>query len=131
MLEGETKRQMDYEHIGNLLRSKRKELKCSLKQIADELHIRRAYLDAIEKGEVKEIPSETYYIGYVRSYCRYLGEDENEILLQINQNKEPQEEKLTLKTERRKDDYLLPSRRILFSSIISILFIYVFILFVL
>jgi cytoskeleton protein RodZ len=131
MLEGETRRQVDYEQIGTLLKNKRKELKFSLKQIADELHIRRAYLDAIEKGEVKEIPSETYYIGYVRSYCRYLGEDEEEVLLQIQQHKEPQEEKLTLKTERRKEDYLLPSKRILFSSVFTIFLIYVFILFVL
>ena len=48
--------------------------------MAGQLHIRLAYLKAIEDGRFKDLPGLTYASGFVRSYADYLGLDGEEMV---------------------------------------------------
>ena len=48
-----------------------------LKQIAEETKISIRFLEALESGQIAEIPGEFYRRSYLRAYARYLGLDEN------------------------------------------------------
>lgn len=68
------------ETVGALLRRTRERYRLHLHEAADQLRIRAAYLDAIERSEFRELPGPTYAVGFVRSYADFLGLDENEIV---------------------------------------------------
>lgn len=65
--------------LGDQLRGERASLGKSLMDVQRELRIKAAYIDAIEHSDASVIQSEAYVAGYVRSYARYLGMDENEV----------------------------------------------------
>ncbi len=65
------------EHIGAELGAKRMEYGLSLNEVAQRLHIQHNYLDAIERLDKENLPTLGYALGYVRSYARYLGINEN------------------------------------------------------
>lgn len=60
-------------HVGEVLRQAREERGVSLDAVADELMIRRFYLDALEAGSFKDLPERVYASGFVRNYATYLG----------------------------------------------------------
>lgn len=59
--------------IGQRLRVKRIERKLSLDEVANALKIKSQFLEAIEKGEYKNLPSPAYAQGFVRNYADFLG----------------------------------------------------------
>lgn len=59
--------------IGQRLRDKRIERKLSIDEIATALKIKAQFIEAIEKGNYKELPSPAYAQGFVRNYADYLG----------------------------------------------------------
>jgi cytoskeletal protein RodZ len=59
--------------IGQRLRDKRIERKISIEDAATALKIKSQFLDAIEKGDYKKLPSPAYAQGFVRNYADYLG----------------------------------------------------------
>lgn len=61
--------------VGELLRTKREEFGVDLREAADYLNIRYAYLLAIEEGRVDDLPGAAYAMGFVRAYADYLGLD--------------------------------------------------------
>ncbi|HYV88257.1 MAG TPA: RodZ domain-containing protein [Candidatus Polarisedimenticolia bacterium] len=68
------------ETVGMLLREKRESFRQDLDTVAGQLHIRLAYLKAIEDGRFKDLPGLTYASGFVRSYADYLGLDGEEMV---------------------------------------------------
>ncbi len=68
------------ETVGMLLREKRESFRQDLNTVAGQLHIRLAYLKAIEDGRFKDLPGLTYASGFVRSYADYLGLDGEEMV---------------------------------------------------
>jgi cytoskeleton protein RodZ len=68
------------ESVGALLRRKREGFRQDLYTVAGQLHIRLAYLKAIEDGRFKDLPGLTYASGFVRSYADYLGLDGEEMV---------------------------------------------------
>lgn len=64
--------------IGDLLRSRRLSRDVELQDVAAALRIRRPYLQAIEDGDLSQLPGATYAIGFVRAYSDYLGLDASE-----------------------------------------------------
>ncbi len=67
----------DYElRIGDLLRGERATLGKSLLDVQKELHIRAAFIAAIENGDLSVFESPTIVPGLVRAYARYLGMDQ-------------------------------------------------------
>ncbi|MBS0635840.1 MAG: helix-turn-helix domain-containing protein [Verrucomicrobia bacterium] len=65
----------DLKGIGDMLRSRRKELNMSLKDVENSTSIRSGYLQAIEEGQMEKLISPIYAQGFVKQYAIYLGLD--------------------------------------------------------
>lgn len=66
----------DFElRLGDLLRGERATVGKSLLDVQRELHIRAAYIAAIENGDLHAFETPSFIAGFVRSYARYLGMD--------------------------------------------------------
>lgn len=61
--------------IGDMLRSRRKELNMSLKDVENATSIRTGYLQAIEDGQMERLISPIYAQGFVKQYAIFLGLD--------------------------------------------------------
>lgn len=59
--------------IGEELKLARHEKGFSIKDIEQALHIRAAYLEAIEENNYKLIPGDVYVKGFIRNYANYVG----------------------------------------------------------
>lgn len=66
--------------VGAGLREVRERLTWKLADIAARLHIREAFLAAIESGDLSSLPGPAYRAGFVRAYAQALGLDGDEIL---------------------------------------------------
>lgn len=66
--------------VGAELRARREANQADLTQIATQLRIRPAFLEAIEEMDYKRLPGLPYAIGFVRSYADYLGFDAGEMV---------------------------------------------------
>lgn len=64
--------------LGDELRGERATLGKSLLDVQRELHVKAAYISAIENCDVSVFPNASFVSGYVRSYARYLGLDPEE-----------------------------------------------------
>lgn len=58
--------------LGERLRTTREARGLSIDDVADVLKFRADYVEALERGQVKELPV-TYAIGFLRSYAEFLG----------------------------------------------------------
>ncbi|MBI3211276.1 MAG: helix-turn-helix domain-containing protein [Simkania negevensis] len=61
------------EELGEILKSKRKELNLSLKEVESSLSIQESYLKAIEEGRAEGILSPVYTMGFLKQYVNFLG----------------------------------------------------------
>lgn len=61
--------------VGEILRRTRNHYGQDLLQVESILRIRASQLDALEKGDISQLPGRVYAIGFVRSYSEYLGLD--------------------------------------------------------
>ncbi len=61
--------------VGEILRRTRMHYGQTLFQIEGVLRIRASQLEALETGDVTQLPGRVYAIGFVRSYSEYLGLD--------------------------------------------------------
>ena len=68
---------------GDVLRSKRREMKLSIDQISKELCIRAKYLTALEEKDYKVFPAMTYTYGFLRTYAEFLGLDADELVQKV------------------------------------------------
>ena len=66
--------------VAKTLREAREEKGEGIPQISERLRIRAAYLLAIEEGRYRDLPGDTYAVGFVRAYAHYLGLDSGEIV---------------------------------------------------
>lgn len=66
--------------IGKLLRQSREDLRISLQEASVALHIRARYLQALEDGNLDNLPGAAYTRGYLQSYATFLHLDKDEIL---------------------------------------------------
>jgi transcriptional regulator with XRE-family HTH domain len=68
------------QELGAVFRSKREEMKLSLKEIESNLSIRMVYLQAIEEGRIGHFLSNAYALGFMRQYASFLGLDSEKLL---------------------------------------------------
>jgi transcriptional regulator with XRE-family HTH domain len=73
----------DYKAIGEILKKERLKHNRELKDIADDIKITESYLEAVENGEPRELPSLVYYRLFVRSYATELGLDSEELFNEL------------------------------------------------
>jgi transcriptional regulator with XRE-family HTH domain len=79
--------------ISEILKNEREKKGLELKDISKALKISVDFLEKIESGKIKELPSYVHALGFIKSYGKYLGLDVEEI------------EKL-FKEEHKKEDFL-------------------------
>ena len=72
-MEKETTKEVQEETFGKILHDERLKKGKTLRDVANELCIRRVYLEAIEKMEFDKLPPAPYGGGFVRSYAQYVG----------------------------------------------------------
>lgn len=66
---------LDSETVAEQLRSARQAKKLKLFEAAKKLNISEKYLDALERGEYKELPRGVYGKNFLREYALFLGLD--------------------------------------------------------
>ncbi|MEO0412696.1 MAG: RodZ domain-containing protein [Pseudomonadota bacterium] len=59
--------------VGERLRKARKERSLSIEDVAAEIMVPQHYLKSIEEDRFEALPGQTYAIGFVRNYSRYLN----------------------------------------------------------
>lgn len=69
-----------YKNIGEILANARQDRHWLIRDVAASLHIRPRYLEALEAGDLSELPPLPYVKGYITRYADYLGLDREEIL---------------------------------------------------
>lgn len=65
--------------LGDELREARLTLGYSVAELAAQLRIRQAHLEALEEGRLRDLPGAAYAVGFVRSYATALGLDADEM----------------------------------------------------
>ena len=65
---------------GLIIKNAREEKNLTLEQVAAETLIKKQYLEAIEEENDSEFPTEAYFLGFVRNYCKYLDVDGDNIV---------------------------------------------------
>src|SRR5437868_7143061 len=71
---------MDPDSFGSCLRRAREKRRLSLRDVAGATKIPHATLQLIEAGDIDALPADVFVRGFIRSYARVVGTDENEPL---------------------------------------------------
>src|SRR5690349_10667388 len=69
--------------VGATLREARERRGWNIPDIAQQLRIRAAVLEAMEAGRFEKLPNGAYALGFVRSYADFLGLDRDEIARRV------------------------------------------------
>lgn len=109
--------------IGEELKRCRIAAKLPLTKVAKLLRIRKIYLEAIEDGNFKDLPSSTYIIGYVKQYAKMLGLNFNEIVKRLKDDNNKL--KSVGAKDRITDKEFLPSSTVVVCSLIAALLLYI------
>ena len=68
------------ESIGEKLRQARESRKLTIKNVVSETNMSPSYIEALEDEDFDKFPSETYIIGFLKTYSEYLKLDSKEII---------------------------------------------------
>lgn len=82
--------------VGEMLRNARTKQNKTIDEIADELCIRKFYLNAIENMDFANIPPMPYGLGFIRSYAKFLGLNSDRIVSSYRQIMTGEEEAPTI-----------------------------------
>ena len=88
--------------LGDKLRQAREERGISISEVSEQTRISSLYLDAIENDNYKTLPGGIFNKGFVKSYAKFIGFDEQEALQDYAQ--------LVVANEGTEDDHLRPYR---------------------
>jgi cytoskeleton protein RodZ len=66
--------------VGENLRRHREERGLDLRHVAEMLHIRYPYLQAIENSLIDQLPGPAYALGFVKAYAEYIGLDSESVV---------------------------------------------------
>lgn len=112
------------ESVAAELRRAREDLGRDLFRIADDLKIRRVYLQAIEDGRFDDLPGATYAVGFVRAYAEYLGLDSVAVVGRFKQEVDGLNERLQLVFPTPVPESKIPSGAVLLISILLVVLAY-------
>lgn len=79
--------------IGDVLRTRREELKLSLEDVAQRLRIRLVFLKALEDGRIDQLPGVAYAAGFLKTYADFLNLDGVALVKQFRQENQANTEK--------------------------------------
>ena len=80
MTDGFIRKKVESLTLGEKLIKLRSQYRMSLLEISKATRIQAKYLQALESGDHRELPAEVYVRGFLRSYARYLGLQEDAFL---------------------------------------------------
>lgn len=63
----------EFKHPGPILKAARDELRLSINEVAEKLHLRSSVVSLIESETYDDFASDVFLKGYFRSYCRLVG----------------------------------------------------------
>jgi cytoskeletal protein RodZ len=66
--------------FGECLRRERELRRISLRDVSEATKINIRYLEALERNDFTFLPAGAFTRGFIRSYARYIGTDENEMI---------------------------------------------------
>jgi len=66
--------------FGDKLKSERENRGVGLAEIADATKINARFLEALEKGNFEQLPSEVFAKGFIRAYAQHIGADANHLI---------------------------------------------------
>jgi cytoskeleton protein RodZ len=112
------------ESVAAELRRAREDLGRDLFRIADDLKIRRVYLQAIEDGRFDDLPGATYAVGFVRAYAEYLGLDSVAVVGRFKEEVDGLNERLQLVFPTPVPESKIPSGAIVLISILLVVLAY-------
>ena len=69
-----------YSEIGAVLRAAREDRHLSAYEVGRLLHIRARYIEALERGDFRELPGLPYAKGYMQAYAAFLELDKDELM---------------------------------------------------
>jgi cytoskeletal protein RodZ len=75
--------------LGDEFRSAREARGLTLSDVAEQIHIRSVYLNAIENEDWKSIGAPVYVRGFIRTYARFLGLDAEDAVARFNETAPP------------------------------------------
>lgn len=81
----ELKTVVDNRTVGEILSEARIAHGMDYSDVAEQLRIRRTYIEAIEEGRLGDLPGSTYAIGFVRTYAELLDLDVPKIVAKFKQ----------------------------------------------
>ena len=116
--------------VSDILRQKREEKELSLEDVSRDTKIKREFLEAIEEGEFQNLPSESYALGFAKTYAKYLGINTQSIVPLFR--REYKSSHIPIVPEFRKSQhkfnrkFFLNSRSFLFLLVILIILGYIF-----
>ncbi len=73
--------------LGVIFKNARVGQKKNLEVIAEQLKIRKVFLEAIENEQFEQLPGGVYTVGFIRSYAKYLNLDHDAIINQLKDEK--------------------------------------------
>lgn len=125
------------EPLGEYLKGIRKSKNASLEAVAAKTKININYLHAIEENRFNDLPGEVFTKGFLRSYARFLGVDEADIVDRYNQLRKETKETAPLeskaedliqkaeavKLDTKKITPIIGSAAVIFLIILAILFL--------
>lgn len=85
--------------VGERLRKAREAARLTITEVADRQHLRPAVISAIENGDYKQIDSELFLKGYVRTYASQVGLDPESVIRQLDSELEPLREEQKARVE--------------------------------
>lgn len=110
------------ETIGAFLKQARVKKNITLNKVADDLCIRKIYIQAIEENNHQELPPIPYGVGFVRSYAKYLGLNVERVVQLYKDEAVGDEEKMELFEPQNEITY--PSKQYIIGGIITALLVY-------
>ena len=116
--------------VSEILRQKREERELNLETVSSETKIKKEFLEAIEDGRFQNLPSESYALGFVKNYAKYLGINTASIAPLFR--REYKSRHIPIVPEFRKyqhkfnKKFFLNSRSLLFLTVIFIILGYIF-----
>lgn len=128
MTDGFIRKKVESLTLGEKLIKLRSQYRMSLVDISKATRIQVKYLEALESGDHRDLPAEVYVRGFLRSYARYLGLEDDAFIKLYDKEKHIREHlgKEEVKPEPKSlisgKAWVITPRTVLFTAIALILF---------
>ena len=111
--------------VGRYLKAERESQGQELPKAAEMLRIHRSYLQAIEEGEIDQLPGPTYAVGFVRTYAEHLGLDGNKVAERFKEEGRVSKQRAQLVLPSPMPEGQIPSLAVLLIAAVLLLVAYV------